>query len=67
MESISRNGTKLFRGLVRPDSKPVGTLSLETTGAIFTPAPGTSFTSHELFEISEFVELMTDANSGQRS
>jgi hypothetical protein len=63
MESILENGSSLFRGIVRSDSKPIGSISLlEDTR--FTPAPDMSFTYQELDQISAFLRQTVRANDG---
>lgn len=66
MESISNNGSSLFRGIVRPDSKPIGSISL-LEDARFTPAPDMSFTYQELDQISAFLRQTVKANDGTSS
>lgn len=57
MERISKTGSKLFRGNVGPDSKPIGIISLEPTGgARFTPTSGESLTYRELQQICDYVK-----------
>jgi hypothetical protein len=66
MESILKNGLSLFRGIVRSDSKPIGSISL-TDYARFTPAPDVSFTYQELDQISAFLRQTDKANDGTNS
>jgi hypothetical protein len=66
MESILQNGSSLFRGIVLPDSKPIGSISL-TDYARFTPAPDVSFTYQELDQISAFLKQTVKANDGTSS
>ena len=65
MEPISKSGTHIFRGNVRPDSKPLGTISIEPDAVWFTPTAGMSFTHQDLYEISEFLKLTVNANDVQ--
>ncbi len=67
MESISKNGWKLFRGIVGPDSKPFGSISLsEDSDATFTPEPDMRFTYQELHRISELLKQAVKANDGTK-
>jgi hypothetical protein len=55
--AIAIKGQYVFRGEAKKVSAPVGMVYPDTTrGKVFAPAPGESFTSEELFEISEFVK-----------
>jgi len=67
IELVSKTGSALFRGNVRPDSKQIGIISSDPTGAgRFTPASGESFTYQELQKISEFVKQTINANDGTK-
>jgi hypothetical protein len=46
---ISHSGNNLFRGVVGPDSKPIGSIE---DGPVFAPAPGVSFSHQELLVLS---------------
>jgi hypothetical protein len=38
MESISKTGTHIFRGIVTPTSQPLGTIRLRSTRMVYTNA-----------------------------
>jgi hypothetical protein len=50
--SDSTGGNNLFRGVVGPDSKPIGSIE---GGPVFAPAPGVYFSHHELFQIAQLL------------
>jgi hypothetical protein len=45
-------GTNLFRGVVGPNSKPVGSIERGHVFPVFVPAPGVAFTCDELSQIA---------------
>jgi hypothetical protein len=58
--SDSLGGNNLFRGVVGPDSKPIGSIE---DGPVFAPAPGVYFGHHELFQIAGLLRQTQAARS----
>jgi hypothetical protein len=54
-------GNNLFRGTVGPDSKPIGSIE---DGPVFAPAPGVTFSRHELSEVAERLRQKEEALAG---
>lgn len=54
-------GNNLFRGTVGPDLKPIGSIE---DGPVFAPAPGVTFSRHELSEVAERLRQKQEASAG---
>jgi hypothetical protein len=58
--SESAGGNNLFRGIVGPDSKPIGSIE---DGPVFAPAAGVTFTHQELLLISGDMKRRAEVRS----